>query len=79
MNKLIATYPILTVAFLLTSCYGVNEKTSEICHLNHSCPSNTWDNIISQYSTDSIKDTNLIDKLPGFEKQSFPNDVIYFQ
>lgn len=67
------------VAILLQSCYGINEKTSEISTLNTNClSSNAWDEISREYSTDKIVSPKFIKKLEGFKNQTFSSEVLYF-
>ena len=68
----------LTVLFLLSSCYGVNEKTSEIFNLNTTCLSKeTWGNINKEYSINTLTDSVWLEKTREFKDQSFPTEVLY--
>jgi hypothetical protein len=72
---------LLVIILLFQSCrYGINEKTSWICDLNTTCLNdNAWAKILQKYSTDSIKDTMLLEKLKDFKNQPFQTDVLYFK
>ncbi len=68
------------VVILLQSCYGINEKTSEICTLNTNCISSTaWNEISKEYSTNKIVRSEFIKKVEGFKNQTFSNEVLYFE
>lgn len=75
---LIWTVSLALTALCLFSCYGINEKTSEISNINYVCPKDTWTKIISFYSVDSIKDEAFKLKATDFKNKPFPTDVIYF-
>jgi len=69
----------LVILFLLSSCYGVNERTSEIFNLNTTCLSKeTWDEINNEYSTNTVTDSVWLEKSKEFKDQPFPTEVLYF-
>lgn len=72
---------LLVIILLLQSCrYGINEKTSWICDLNTTCLNDdAWTKILQKYSTDSIKNPKLLEKLKDFKNQPFQTDVLYFK
>jgi hypothetical protein len=68
------------IAVLLQSCYGINEKTSEISTLNTNClSSNAWDEIKREYSADGITNPKLNEGLKEFENLPFTTEVFYFK
>ena len=72
---------LLVIILLFQSCrYGINEKTSWICDLNTTCLNDdAWVKILQKYSTDSIKDNKLLEKLKDFKSLPFQTDVLYFR
>jgi hypothetical protein len=69
----------LTILLLLQSCYGVNEKTSEIFNLNTNCLSKAaWTDISSEYSINKVADSVWLEKSKEFENQPFTTEVLYF-
>lgn len=66
---------ILTLAFLSSCLYGINEKTSEIGTINWVC---NWAHFENKYSTARLEDSLFISKLSEFKQMPFPNKVLYF-
>ncbi|HEX8351167.1 MAG TPA: hypothetical protein VF598_14485 [Hymenobacter sp.] len=69
------------IALLLQACYGVNERTSEICDINQviSLTDSAWSVIFKNHNPDSIKNSDLIKKSEEFKEQPFSTDVLYFK
>lgn len=70
---------LLVSSLLLQSCYGVNEKTSEIYNLNTDCLSKeAWIEMNWRYSTTRITDSEWMEKLEDFKEYPFPVEILYF-
>ena len=65
---------------LLSSCYGVNEKTSEIGKLNSTClEDSAWTELTKQYSTDRISSDKFLEGLERVKNYTFKSTyILYF-
>ena len=74
--RIISILPIL----ILSGCYGVNEKTSEIGILNTTClHDSAWTELTQQYSTDRISSDKFLEGLERVKNYTFkPDYILYF-
>lgn len=76
MKKII--YFLLLV--LLVSCYGVNEKNSQIFTLSSCCNSDsTWATIYNDYKIENDNKEEVQEVIKDFKSQPFSTDIIYFK
>lgn len=67
------------VISLFISCYGINEKSSEIGSLNYNCGSSGWNQIFSKFST-SYFSSNVTEQIvEDFYNMPFKVDLIYLK
>lgn len=78
MNKLLILTIFITA--LLTSCYGVNEKTSEIGSMAPECLSKgAWEDAMKKYSVENITDSVFLEGLKEVENHFLrPDYILYF-
>lgn len=71
---------IVTFPLLLTSCYGVNEQTSQIGDYYFMCrKGDAWSEICKQHSPNDIKDSIFLDGLTQVENHFLsPKYILYF-
>ena len=65
---------------LISSCYGINEETSEICGLSVCCnEDNTWKVIFDEHKIENIQTKPVAEIISEFKNQSFESDILYFK
>ncbi|MCU0438185.1 MAG: hypothetical protein MUC49_09725 [Raineya sp.] len=70
---------VLMIAIMLSSCYGVNERTSHIGALSSFCLPDSIEYFLQkEYSVNTLRDQKWIDKCNSFRNKPFPSIVIYF-
>ncbi|WMI68194.1 hypothetical protein [Mangrovimonas sp. YM274] len=64
---------------LFTSCYGINEKSSEIGSLNYDFGTYEWNQIFSDFSTSYFSSNVTKQVVEDFKKKPFKVDLIYLK
>lgn len=76
MKKIIC----LALLVLLASCYGINEKNSQIFTLSSCCNSDsTWATIYNEHKIENGDKTEVKEIIEDFKRQPFSTDLIYFK
>lgn len=72
--------PIFSILlfFILTACYGINERTSSIRNLNYNCKNCDWDKLFKEHSIEQNSDPKFKQIIDDFKSQPFENELIYF-
>ena len=79
MQHLKNSFGFLSIILLLSQCYGVNKKTSEIGTLNYVCSDNVQIEILNKYTTDKITNSILKSKVGEFKTMPFETNILYFE
>lgn len=67
------------IMLFLTSCYGINEKSTEIGSLNTNClDSLAWVKIAQSHSVEKITESLFLEQLSKFKIEPFETELFYF-
>jgi hypothetical protein len=81
MKTTIKIIPILLILQLVTSCYGINSKTSQIGDLDDTCrDKNAWSELTEIYSVDSTTPPEFIEAIDRVRNHhTKPEYILYFE
>ena len=74
MTKILFTL----LLFMISSCYGINERTSAIADINYACDDADWDKMRVDHSIDTIEESSFKSKIRAFNAMPFETELFYF-
>jgi hypothetical protein len=70
---------VILLVLILSSCYGINERTSSIASINYSCREVNWLEMVNDHSIANITDSSFIRKFSSFKDKPFETELFYFK
>lgn len=64
--------------FMISSCYGINERTSAIANINYACDNADWDKMQTDHSIATIEESSFKSKIRAFNTMPFETELFYF-